>query len=417
MRSVTRYLRRALLAVPWLAGLASASSVPDPLFVADPGNFTHHVDRGQFSELLEVHLTQYATDPAWEAAWAAGRYRRSGLLAQYGSISSRALLARLDLALNLPATETLLLRYDQRGWADTRFDLQEQRFDALWWAAPGFALMASGWPTPQKEAAAFGLGCALGGKTEGNQLVVLVRDDRYVFNQKTDADVHFTHQPLRLLLDGTFSGEAWQAYGSFHFGTVYAAEESAPGRAPRAASGRLQTGDAGILWRRGALQANLTGRFAVQERAEAVDGADTLWLDRERWRLDGALEWAPGLWGGALVGGYVQQRDRFFAAQDVTGEYLAHTALFGAEGIYRGWSAGEFRLGYVGSVFHHQRESTALGPAPPTLADDAERGYVDKAHLKGRYRLHPSLAVEALLAKEISRGSFGGFSVRVFGQL
>ena len=83
MRPPTRRLCTAVLAAALLATQAPASSVPEPLFAADPSAFTDRVDGGQFSELLEVHLTQYAVDPAWAAAWAADRYRRSGMLAEY----------------------------------------------------------------------------------------------------------------------------------------------------------------------------------------------------------------------------------------------------------------------------------------------------------------------------------------------
>lgn len=417
MRPPTRRLCTAVLAAALLATQAPASSVPEPLFAADPSAFTDRVDGGQFSELLEVHLTQYAVDPAWAAAWAADRYRRSGMLAEYGSIGARGLLSRLDLALNLPATERLELRYDQRRRADTRFDLREERFDALWWATQGFALLASGWPTPHKQYAAFGLGGAFCQATGDHQLVILVRDDRYVFNQKTDSDVRFTRQPLRLLVDGSTGGEAWQAYGSFNLGTAYAAEDRPEGGVARATSGRLQYGDAGALWRRGPVRAKLTGRFVTQDRAEDHGGVRALSLERDWWRVDGALEFAPGAWAGALLGGYAWQRDRFFAAADVDGEYRAHNTLFGAECIYRGWQTSELRLGYVGNVFGMDRDSRPLGPEPPTLGSDSERGYVDKAHLKGRYWFHPSLALEVLLSKEISRGTFGGFSVRAFGQL
>ncbi len=417
MRSPTRRLCTALLTTALLAAQTPASSVPEPLFAADLGAFTDRVDGGQFSELLEVHLAQYAVDPVWAAEWADDRYRRSGMLAGYGSVSVRALHHHLDLVLNLAPTERLQLRYDQRRWADTRFDLREERFDALWWATPGFALLASGWPTPQKQYSAFGLGCALGRADGDNRLVVLVRDDRYVFNQKTDSDVRFTDQPLRLLVDGTASGEAWQAYTSLNLGTGYSAEDRPEGSVSRATSGRLQYGDAGALWRHGPVRATLTGRFVTQDRAEDDGRARVLSLQRDWWRVDGTLEFAPGDWAGALLGGYAWQHDRFFAAADVDGEYRARNALFGAEGIYRGWQTGELRLGYVGNVFGMERDSRALGTEPPTLEIESEEGYVDKVHLIGRYRFHPSLALEALLSKEISRGSFGGFSVRAFGQL
>ncbi|MDF1552443.1 MAG: hypothetical protein P1P84_05240 [Deferrisomatales bacterium] len=417
MHPLWRHLSTSVLALALLTARAPASSVPEPLFAADPDGFADRVGRGQFSELLEVHRTQYAADPAWAAAWAAGRYQRSGLLAAYGSISSRQLLQNLDLALNLRPSAPLQLRYDQRRWADTLFDLREERFDLLWWPTPGCGLMASGWPTPQKQSAAVGFGGSLGPAGGRNQLAVLVRDDRYAFNQKTDSGVHFTRHPLRLLIDGSTSGGAWRTYGSLNLGTSYAAEDRPEGSVIRATAGRLQHGHAGALWRRGPVHATLTSHFISQERVEDDAGARARSLERDWWRVDGTLEFAPGAWGGALLGGYAWQRDRFFAAGDVDGGYRARNTLGGTEGIYRHGKALELRLGYVGNVFRMQRDSAVLGLEPPTLADHRERGYVDKAHLRGRYRFGPSLVLELLISKEVSRGSFGGFSVRAFGQL
>jgi hypothetical protein len=387
------------------------------LFATGAGEFTARVAKGQFTQLLEIHLTQYAVAPDWEGEWAASRYHRSGMLAGYGSIGTRSLHRRLDLALNLAPTERLQLRYDQRRWTDTRFDLHEERFDLLWWAVPGAALLASGWPTPQKQYAALGLGCAFGQDSGDTQLVALVRDDRYLFDQKTDSTLRFTRQPLRLLLDGSTGGDTWRAYTSLNLGTAYAAEDRAGEHVTRAAAGRLQYGDAGAVWRRGPVHASLSGRFAAQDRAEDREGARTLSLDRDWWRLDATLEFAPGDWAGAVLGGYSRQRDRFFSAADVDGEYRARSTLFGTEGIYRGWRRAELRLGYVGSVFAMERTRNTLGPAPPSIGEAKKGGYRDKAHLLARYRFHPSLALEALLSKEVSRGSFGGFAVRALGRL
>ena len=382
-----------------------AGEVRDPLFWASEQDFLKQVDGGQFIDRLELHLLQYAADPRWRSEWAARRTTGSGLFVEYGSTTTDELYVNGHIALNLFPLERFQIRYDRRDYQDGRFDVPEQRFDALWYPGSGWALVLSGWPVFDKEDASLGLGLRIGGPRSRNALELRVMNERFIWNWKTDGDVRFTRRPLRLLADGYYETGPWRVRGSIDWGLEYAAGETGPGG--RSTRGFQRFGDVEVEYAPGgwAAAARLTG--AALARAQAEPAGAACRLDRTWGRTVLTLRRDLGRWTASALAGWASQRDELASPSVPAGDYVQDSLLWGVEGGFQATRGLQLRLGYLGSLQHAERTLQLPGPL---VAGEAEV-YLDKAHVRAVYAFQPGMAIELLLSQALRGGRFGGGSV------
>lgn len=400
---------------------ARADSLPDPLFFDSVGDFYEKVDDGQLERLLELHLFQYGSDPEWGEAWAASRFDRTAtLLTEHGSISSKELYARLDFAMNFTAHDRVTIRYEHTQWEDGRFELGANRFDGLYW--PGWrseklALVVSGWPTHEKSYVNFGLGVYLGRPDDDYGLYLLIRDDRWIHEDKAQDELRFTAQPIRYIAEGQYGNGPWFLHGSINLGEPWRAEEIDPDAGvDRFAAGHLRYGDVAGSWEGAPWRLGLRAKF-VDEETRQRDGTtgEAFALERLYWRLDGYATRQWESWRATTSLAIAAQKDDFSEEGELNGDYEMTSWIFGLEGGYLGWAPFEVRLGYLGSVGDMEREVEPLTPTP-ALGDRSESGYNDKLQLRGLYSFGETFHIEAAVSKEVVEGDFGGGTIKAFGR-
>ena len=389
---------------------AGAVEPPGPAFWPSEVAFLEEVRSGQFNDRLELHLLQYSADPGWSAEWAARKLSSSGLFGEYGSTTGSELYVNGEIALNLFASGALQIRYDRREYREGRFDVSDERFDALWHTGAGWAVILTGWPSFEKEKASFGFGLRLGAPRARNALEVRVVNDRFLWNEKSDGDVRITARPLRLLLEGHHESGSLRLHGSVDWGLPHAAEQrGADGEPPlRTEKGRQRFLDlaAERVVGGGAIGIRLTGA-AVDRRQEERTG-EAYRLDR-RWGrvvLTGRRE-IGRVTARALLG-FASQRDDFSSGSVPSGAYEMDALLFGLEGAMPVARSLELRLGYLGSVQGAERETDGAEALP----DLEESPFLDKAHARALYTFRPGMSIELLLSQALRGGSFGGGSVK-----
>jgi hypothetical protein len=403
-------VRSGLVLLLLASRVLRAGEVPAPLFWPSETAFLEQVSHGEFDPHLELHLLQYAADPRWPAEWAARRYAGSGLLGEYGSTTSNELHVDSQIAVNLFPSKGFQVRYDRRDYQDGRFDVSDQRIDLMWYPAPGWAVVVTGWPTHLKEEASGGLGLRIGAPGSRNGLGLAVVNDRLVWNQKTAGTVVFETAPVRLLLDGYLEAGPWRLHGSADYGLEYVAvaESSADGHASPFARGLQRFGDVTVDvalagW-------TIAGRWtgASLERSQVAETTGRCSLSRSWSRvvLSGRRE--AGRWSVHGLVGHARQRDVFTSPSVPSGSYRMDTALLGIEGGYRLVQGLEVRAGYLGSAPTAERDVAAPGP----LQEQRDVSWVDKAHLRALYAFGPGMSVELLLSQTINGSSFGGGSVK-----
>jgi hypothetical protein len=397
----------ALLLVP-RAG--RAGQVPDPVFWESETGFVSEVTAGQFVDRIELHLLQYATDSAWRSEWAARRYAGAGILGAWGSTTGTELYSDYQIALNLFPAGRFQVRYDRREYREGRFDVQDQRFEALWYAGARWALVLAGWPAFEKERSSAGFGLRIGAPRGATGLDVRVMDERFAWNPKTDDAVRFTERPLRIVADGFWEGGRWRVRGSIDAGLAWAAEDRGPNGPTAGAtargfqrSGDVETEVALGTW---TAAARLTGAALLREQTGAAGAVSRL----ERTWARGTLSarWDPGRWTASALAGWASQRDEFSSPGAPDGVYSAATALVGAEAGVRPVPELTVRLGYIAAP---QRATRTVG-AQDLLADAEEDAFLDKAHLRVSYAFGPRMAFDALLSQALHGGAFGGGSVK-----
>ena len=365
-RAAVRALRGPLRILAFAAfGLSTgfAGEVPSPLFYEAESEFLQDVDNGQFDRHLELHLLEYSVDPRWAADWAARRYSSSGLLGAYGSISSQQLFVDSDVALNVFPHDRFQLRYEWKAYQDKRFDVSEQRLDALWYATAGWGVVFTCWPSYQKEEIAGGLGLKIGKPKSTNYLVVRAVDERLVWNEKTESGVRFTSAPLRIVADGNFDGGRYRVSGSVDYGLPYEAVEEAPGveAAERSVRGHQRFADVGVerSWEGWAAGVRLTlGSLARRQE----DASGTVFdLDRAYSRVivNGRRE-IKG-WTISGLAGVARQRDDFSSPEYPASTYTMDAFLIGAEGSKRLGKGLDLRAGYLGNFWRGERTGSGDG--------------------------------------------------------
>ncbi len=367
------------------------------------------VGAGQFNDRLELHLLQYAADAPWRAEWAARKYSESGLFGEYGSTRASELYVNGSIALNLFPHERLQVRYDRREYRDGRFDVADERFDALWHTGAGWAVVLTGWPSFEKEEASFGLGIRLGAAKARDALELRVVNDRFLWNEKSGSDVTITKRPVRVVLDGSVERGPYRVHGTADWGLGHAAEEGEGDGAPaRSARGFQRFVDiaAERAFGSGAIGLRVTG--AALERRQEEGSGEALRLER-RWGR--ALLTGRRSVGRVTLHGLVgvaAQRDDFASPSIPSGSYRMDALLVGLEGglpVSRGL---EVRLGYLGSSQRSERTTETAGPLPAL----EESPFLDKAHVKALYAFRPGMSVELLLSQALRGGSFGGGSLK-----
>ncbi len=384
-----------------------AGEVVDPVFWDSEADFLKQVEEGEFADRLELHLLQYAADPRWRSEWAALRYSGNGLFAEYGSTTGTELYSNAQIALNLYPLERLQLRYDRRTYEEGRFDVSDQRFDALWYPTSGFALVFSGMPTFDKEYSSIGYGLRLGAPKSRSALELRIIHDQFVWNLKTAGDVRFTRRPVRLLADGFFEVGPWRVHGSIDWGLEWAATENVPGGA-RSTEGFQRFADVEVEWAQGGwgAGARLTGAALAKAQSEQAGGAYR--LDRSWGRAVVTFRRDLGKWAVSALAGWASQRDALSSPAVPDGAYAAGSLLCGVDGGLRATRGLEVRLGYLGSL--QRAERTASNPGP--LSNLEEDAYLDKAHVRGVYAFKPGMAIELLLSQALRGGRFGGGSAK-----
>lgn len=386
------------------ASAGRAGEVPDSIFWGSEAEFLKQLEDAQFIDRLELHLLQYAADPSWRFEWAAQRYSGNGVFGEFGSTTGTELYVNSQIALNLFPARRLQFRYDRRDYQDGRFEVSDQRFDAIWHAGSGWGAILTGWPTFDKEYSSIGIGARLGAPKSRNALELLVVDDRFTWNKKTDDETRFLRQPFRVLLDGFYEAGEWRARGSVDFGLEYEAEDAAAGRSTRGFQRFL---DVGVERAHGdwAAGLRLTGAALRREQAEADGGRFS--LDRSWGRAVVSFRRQLGKWGVSALAGYAAQRDDFASPAAPDGSYDLRSILFGLEGALRVSKLVELRLGYLGS------SQDAYRAAAGSLPEREEDGLFDKAHVRAVFTFAPTMSIELLLSQAIQGGSFGGGSVKV----
>jgi hypothetical protein len=406
MRSMV--LRLLLLALA--ARVGAAGEVPTPLFWESEADFLKQVEEGQFNDRLELHLVQYSADPRWHAEWAAQRYSGNGLFGEYGSTESDELFVNSQIAINLFPAKRLQMRYDRREYQDGRFDVSDQRIDALWYAGSGWALMLSGWPTAEKEYASMGLGVRIGAPRNRNALELTVVDERFVWNKKAESSARFSGRPIRLLADGYYEVGPWRAHGSIDYGLEYEAAEAAAGGASpgRSTRGFQRFADVAVEYAPGnwGFGARVTSASLLRSQQEGTGQIRS--LDRSWGRVILTARKDLGRWAVYGLGGFAAQRDEFSSPAAASGGYRMDAALLGAEGGLRAAKGLDLRLGYLGTSQSAQRTVSD----PGSLPDREEDLYLDKAHLRAIYTFSPGMSMELLLSQALSGGSFGGGSIK-----
>lgn len=391
---------------------ARASDPPSPLFHESEAAFLRQVEEGAFDRHLELHLVEYAADPRWTLDWAASRYAQGGFLAEYGSTSSSRLFVNTQVGLNLFPAERLQFRYDRRSYQDCRFDLRDERFDVLWYPSGSWALVASGWPTAQKDQAGFGVGVRIGPPGGGQGITVLLMDDRPFWNGKTDGSIRFEKVPRRLLVDGYLGAGAWRFHGSVDFGFTYEAEDQ--GTVPRrSVRGYQRFGDLGGEFNPGDWAVGARATWAGLLREQAADTAPLYLLDRSYGRVLAYGRRTLGKLAGYGFLGWARQRDFVSAPSIQNGAYRMETRIFGLEA--GGWPREglEIRMGYMGSGSRMERRSFPGGGGEPSWPDRDETGYADKVHARAIWSFKPSMSMELLLSHTVAGARFGGGSIKV----
>jgi hypothetical protein len=391
---------------------AWAREPPSPLFFDSEARFLDQVESGSFDPHLELHLLEYAADPRWALDWSSNRYSNGGLFAEYGSTTSSRLFVNSQLALNLFPTERLQFRYDRRTYQDSRFELQDERFDFIWHPGGSWGVIASGWPSSRKDRASLGAGIRLGSRDGGQELSLVVMNDRPFWNEKTDESVQFNQVPYRLLLDGHGRYAAWRFGGSMDFGIPYRAQD--PGALPqKTIRGYQRLGDLGgeyqtKIWAAGA-------RFSWGDllREQGEEGTQTFWLERRYKRI---LTYGRTMLGPfALYGwlGLARQQDSFSSPSIQAGSYRMAARLLGVE--FGAWPREkmEIRFGYLGNDMGMERRSLPIGGADILLPDRTEDRFVDKVHCRLLWSYSPRMSLEFLLSHTLTGDRFGGGSVKV----
>ncbi|MDP1831068.1 MAG: hypothetical protein Q8K67_03335 [Geothrix sp.] len=401
---------RALLAFAAVFLPAEASDPPPPLFHESEAAFLRQVDEGAFDPHLELHLVQYSADPRWTLDWAASRYARSGFFAEYGSTSSSHLFVNAQVALNLFPAGNLQFRYDRRLYQDRRFDLRDERFDFLWYPRASWALVASGWPLPQKEQGTFGAGVRMGPPGGASGLTLLLMEDRPFWNEKTDGSVTFTKAPRRVLLDGHAGSGAWRFHGTVDFGLPYQADDR--GVPIRSVRGYQRFGDVGGEYQPGSWAAGARATWAGLLRDQTQDGAPAYKLDRSYGRI---LTYGRARFGN-LMGygllGWAWQRDTFASPAIQNGSYRMGTKLFGMEAGWWPRDGLELRFGYLGNGIRMERRASPRDGAELPWPDRDESGYADKVHGRAIWSFSPRMSIELLLSQTVGGARFGGGSLK-----
>lgn len=397
----------ACLAAP---GVAGAGQVPDPVLWSSEAEFAADAGAGQFVDRIELHLVQYATDPGWRSEWAARRYVGGGLLGAWGSTTGTELATDSQIALNVFPAERFQIRYDRREWADGRFEISDQRLDALWYPGRRWAVALCGWPAFEKEYSSIGLGLRVGAPRDPRSLEVRVLDERFVWNAKSEGGIQFTARPWRIVADGFWEGGPWRVRGSVDAGLEWAVEDRSAGGPTSGASARgwQRSADleAELLLGPWSASARLTG--AAFRRAQA-DASGAEWrLDRAWGRALLSLRRDLGRWSGSALAGWASQRDDFSSPGAPNGAYEGDAALLGLEAGFRPVPELTLRLGYLGSA---QRDRRTAG-AQDLLPDREDDAYLDKAHVRASWAFGPRMAFEALLSQALRGGEFGGGSVK-----
>lgn len=397
----------SLLLLGFLAPAGARGTVPDPVLWDSPEAFRAEAEAGQFVDRLELHLLQYSADPTWRSEWAARRHTGVGLHGVWGSTTSTELHTDWQVALNLFPAERLQIRYDRREYRDGRFDVADQRLEALWYAGAGWAIALCGWPAADKERSSLGLGLRLGAPRSAAALEIRSIQDRFVWNDKTDGSFRFTRLPLRLVADGYWEGGGFRLRGSVDAMRRWDGEERGGPRAGASARGHRSFADLEAEWRDGAWSGAVRLSGAALLRAQE-EGAAAARLERRWARGLVSLRWELDRWSASAIGGWAWQRDEFASPGGAGGTYSSGAALFGLEagrGLGAGFSA---RLGYLGSVQRARREVAAV----ELLAARVEDGFRDKAHLVAQWTAGPGMALELLLSQALRGGAFGGGSVK-----
>ena len=376
------------------------------MFWGSEADFLTEIQDAQFVNRLELHLLQYAADARWRSEWSARRYAGNGLFVEYGSTTTDDLYVDGRIALNLFPAARFQLRYDRRDHQDGRFDVSDQRFDALWYAGSGFALVLSGWPAFEKEDASMGGGIRIGAPRSRNALDLRVMSEHAVWNWKTEGDVRITRRPVRLLADGFFEAGPWRVHGSIDLGLEYAARETGPGG--RSTRGYQRYGDVELEYARGEWSAGARLTGGALARAQAEPAGAGYHLDRTWGRGVLALRRELGRWSASALAGWASQRDDLSSPGVPSADYVLDSFLWGAEGSLQATRGLQVRLGYLASSQRGRRTVEVPGPLP---AGDANL-YFDKAHVRAVYAFQPGMSIEALLSQALRAGRFGGGSVK-----
>lgn len=381
-----------------------AGEVPDPVFWASEAAFVEDVSEGEFVRRLELHLLEYGADPRWRSEWAAVRTSASGLLGEWGSTTTNDLYVDDAIALNVFPAERFQIRYLRRDHQDGRFDVSDQRFEALWHVGPGFGLVLSGWPISEKERASLGGGLRLGGPKSRSALELQVIADCFVWNHTTEGDVRFTRQPLRIVGEGFHEAGPWRVHGSLDHGLAYAATDRGLGRTTR---GSQRYGDVEVEWASGAWASGARLSWASLARAQREPGA-THRLDRSWGRAVLTLRRDLGRWSISALAGAASQRDELSSPAIPSGRYRLDSLSVGVDGGVEAAPGLVVRLGYLATL---QRSRRTVPDASPLVPGDDD-AYLDKAHVRAVYTFAPRMAIEALLSQALRGGRFGGGSVK-----
>lgn len=388
------------------------AEVPEPLFQDSEAAFLDTFAQSQFDPQLDLHLVEYSAPASWAMDWAQRREAGNGLFLQAGSLTSGILFLDAEMALNVYPTASTQIRYDRRRYSDGRFILEEERFEALWYPGPRWALVLAGNPEGRKEATSLGLGFRLGAPRALNALDVRVMAERPLWNQKTAGTVRFPRQPVRLLADGAFQAGAWRLRGSLDYGLRYRAREEAPGMAPRTAEGAQRFLDLAAERRWPGWEAG--ARLSWNQRIQDQDGGapGTLRSSRTWTRLlvYGSRRF-PG-WSGHGAAGWVRQDDAFSAPAAQDGAYRARTGILGLEAGRDLSSVLQMRAGILGSLSAMERRALPAPGAPAALPGRSERDGAAKIHLRAIFGWGPDRALECLLSHSLYDTRFGGASVK-----
>ncbi|HJW71503.1 MAG TPA: hypothetical protein VJ486_01495 [Geothrix sp.] len=385
---------------------------PSPLFYESEARFLEQVESGSFDPHLELHLLEYAADPRWVLDWVSNRYAKGGLFAEYGSTTSSRLFVNSQLALNLFPAERLQFRYDRRTYQDSRFELQDERFDFLWHPGGSWGLIASGWPSSRKDRASLGAGIRLGSRDGGQELALLVMNDRPFWNEKTDESIQFNQAPYRLLLDGHGRHAAWRYGGSVDFGMPYRAQDLGVGPI-KTIRGYQRLGDLGAEYQAESWAAGARFSWGDLLREQGEEGTPTYWLERRYKRILTYARTLRGLFAWYAWLGLAHQQDSFASPSIQAGSYHMAARLFGVElGVFPRQKL-EIRLGYLGNDMGMERRSLPIGGADLPLPDRTENRFVDKVHCRLLWTFSPRMSLEFLLSHTLAGDRFGGGSLKV----